>query len=452
MLSVNPATAEPIREYEEMTARELEQAVIAAGEAFALWREATLGQRLGVLARVARTLRAAKQDYARLITLEMGKPIRQAEAEIEKCAWLCDEVANLAERALAPELVATEAQKSYVRFDPLGPVLAIMPWNFPFWQLFRFGAPALAAGNVILLKHARNVSGCAFAIEELFRRAGAEPGIVSTLIAGDEQVERLIGDPRVAAVTLTGSVRAGRAVGAAAGRHIKPVVLELGGSDPFIVLADADIARAAEVGVQARMQNAGQSCIAAKRFIVESSVAERFQEAFVERVKKLRIGDPMDPATEIGPLARGDLLEGLHRQVVASLEGDARVVVGGQRLDRPGFFYAPTVLARTRPGLLAFDEETFGPVAALCRADDEGHALRLANASRFGLGASVWTLDRARAERVARALDAGSVFVNAMVKSDPRLPFGGTKDSGFGRELGIFGLRQFTNVKTIWVE
>ena len=452
MRSINPATAELIREYDEMTPRELEQALIAASEAFALWGEAALGERLGVLARAARILRHSKHEYARLITLEMGKPISQAEAEIEKCAWLCDEVANLAERSLAPELVATEAQKSYVRFDPLGPVLAIMPWNFPFWQLFRFGAPALAAGNVVLLKHARNTTGCALAIQELFRRAGAEPGVVSTLIADDENIERVIADPRVAAVTLTGSVRAGRAVGAAAGGHLKPVVLELGGSDPFIVLGDADIGRAAEVGVQARMQNTGQSCIAAKRFIVESAVAERFEEAFVERVKRLRIGDPLDPATEIGPLARLDLLEGLHRQVVESLEADARVVIGGERLDRPGFFYAPTVLGGTRPGMVAFDEETFGPVAALCRADDEGHALRLANASRFGLGASLWTSDRARAERVAGVLDTGNVFVNALVKSDPRLPFGGTKDSGFGRELGIFGMRQFTNVKTVWVD
>jgi succinate-semialdehyde dehydrogenase/glutarate-semialdehyde dehydrogenase len=452
MRSLNPATGELIREYTAMDPRQLEQAVIQAAEAFALWREAGLGDRTALLARVATLLRAGKADYARLMTQEMGKPIRQAEAEVEKCAWLCEEIAKSAEQALLPARVPTEARASYVRFDPLGPVLAIMPWNFPFWQVFRFAAPALAAGNVVVLKHASGVTGCGLAIEELFRRAGAEAGVVTSLVVGNEHVDRLIADPRVAAVTLTGSVRAGRAVGATAGHHIKKMVLELGGSDPFLVLSDADIGRAAEIAVQARTQNTGQSCIAAKRFILERGVAERFEELFVERTKKLRIGDPMDPATDIGPLAREDLLHELHRQVVESQENDAVILLGGSRVDRPGFFYVPTVLSATGPGIVAFDDETFGPVAALCRADDERHAVSLANASRFGLGASVWTADRERGERIAARLEAGNVFVNALVRSDPRLPFGGVKDSGFGRELGLFGLREFCNVKTVWVE
>jgi succinate-semialdehyde dehydrogenase/glutarate-semialdehyde dehydrogenase len=451
MRSVNPATAELIREYDEMSPLDVERAVLAADENFESYRERPLSERTALLGRVAALLRQDQREYARLITEEMGKPITAAAKEIDKCAWVCELVAEHASRWLAPETVVTEAKKSYVRFDALGPILAIMPWNFPFWQLFRFGAAALAVGNVILLKHASNATGCALAIEQLFRRAGA-PEALTALIIGEAPVERVIADPNVAGVTLTGSVRAGRVVGANAGHHLKKLVLELGGSDAFIVLSDAELGPAVDAAVTARMINSGQSCIAAKRFILEQPIAEAFSELFVDRMKKLRVGDPMDPDTDVGPLAREDLRQELHRQVNESLEDDAQLLLGGEPLDRPGWFYAPTVLSLVRPGVAAFEEETFGPVAALIVADDADHAVRLANQSRFGLGASLWTRNRARAEDLAARLECGSVFINAIVKSDPRLPFGGVKESGFGRELGVIGCREFSNVKTVWVE
>jgi succinate-semialdehyde dehydrogenase/glutarate-semialdehyde dehydrogenase len=386
------------------------------------------------------------------MTEEMGKPIAAAESEVDKCAWVCDYYAEHAAAFLSPEASATDAARSFVRFDPIGPVLAIMPWNFPFWQHFRFAAPAVMAGNVGVLKHASNVPGCALAIEDLFRRAGFPEGVMTTLLVPSARTAELIARPEIKAVTLTGSEAAGREVAAQAGRHLKKTVLELGGSDPFIVLDDADPIAAAEQAARARTINSGQSCIAAKRFLVEEAVADRFEAEFVRRMEALRVGDPMDRETEVGPLAREDLLTALDDQVSRSVAAGARLATGGRRLDRKGWFYPPTVLLGVRPGMPAFDEETFGPVAAVTRARDAAEAIELANRSRFGLGASIWTGDPARAEDLAREIEAGSVFVNGMVKSDPRLPFGGVKSSGYGRELAAFGIREFVNIKTVWIK
>jgi succinate-semialdehyde dehydrogenase/glutarate-semialdehyde dehydrogenase len=385
------------------------------------------------------------------MALEMGKPLAQGVAEAEKCAWVCDYYADQAAAMLADQPRQTDAARSYVRFEAIGPVLAIMPWNFPFWQVFRFAAPALAAGNAGLLKHAPNVSRCALEIEQVFRDAGLPDGLFRSVFLSNEAAAGVIADPRVRAVTLTGSDRAGSQVAEGAGRHLKKTVLELGGSDPFIVLEDADLARAAQIAAEARLQNSGQSCIAAKRFIVVEPIARDFLERFTAAMGARRVGDPLDPAISIGPQARLDLRENLHRQVRESVQRGAQVVLGGQLPEGPGAFYPPTVLTAVQPGMPAFDEETFGPVAAVVRAKDEADAIRIANASQYGLGASVWTADRARGERVAREIEAGSVFVNGLVKSDPRLPFGGVKRSGFGRELSEYGLREFVNIKTVWV-
>ncbi|HLV19341.1 MAG TPA: NAD-dependent succinate-semialdehyde dehydrogenase [Polyangiaceae bacterium] len=451
MESINPATGELVREYEALSSRDVDDAIRAAREGFLQWRETTVAERAALLNRAAEALEASKADLARLMTQEMGKPIRASEAEIEKCALVCRYYAQNAAAFLAPEMVPTEASASYVRFDPIGPVFAIMPWNFPFWQVFRAAAPALAAGNVMLLKHAANVPGCAVAIEETFRRAGFPTGVFTTLLVGHELIDRAIANPMVAGVTLTGSDRAGRAVAAAAGHHLKKVVLELGGSDPFIVLGDANVALAAKAAAMSRTINSGQSCIAAKRFIVDHGVADAFEEAFVRAMRELKVGDPMDPSTDVGPIARLDLLENLHDQVLRSVDDGARVLCGGTRLDRAGFFYAPTVLGGVMPGMAAFEEETFGPVAAISRADSPEHAVRLANGSRYGLGAALWTRDLERAKAIAARLEAGAVVVNGIVKSDPRLPFGGVRESGHGRELGRAGIRAFVNVKTVVV-
>jgi succinate-semialdehyde dehydrogenase/glutarate-semialdehyde dehydrogenase len=410
-----------------------------------------VAERADRLRAAARILRAGKDGYARTMALEMGKPLAQGVAEAEKCATACDYYAEHAEDFLADEPRESDATRSYVRFEALGPVLAIMPWNFPFWQVFRFAAPALVAGNAGLLKHAPNVSRCALEIEHVFREAGFPDGLFRTVLLDVARVGDVIADARVRAVTLTGSDRAGGRVAEQAGRHLKKVVLELGGSDPFIVLEDADLERAANTAADARLINSGQSCIAAKRFIVVDRIANRFLELFTAEMGARKVGDPFDPTTQVGPQARLDLRANLHRQVQQSVTAGAQVLLGGQLPEGPGAFYPPSVLVAVQRGMPVFDEETFGPVAAVIRAKVEAHAIGIANASAYGLGASLWTEDRERGDRLARELEVGSVFVNGLVKSDPRLPFGGVKRSGYGRELSEFGLREFVNIKTVWV-
>jgi succinate-semialdehyde dehydrogenase/glutarate-semialdehyde dehydrogenase len=449
--SVNPATGEVLETFEETSARELERILASAHAAFRDWRRRPLAERGRLLRALARLLRAKQGEQSRVMALEMGKPVAQGAAEVEKCAWAAEYYAEHAARFLEEEPRETEAARSYVRFDPLGPILAIMPWNFPFWQVFRFAVPALMAGNAGILKHASNVPRCALELEQLFRAAGFPEGLFSTVLVDARGVPALIADPRICAVTLTGSERAGVQVAEHAGRELKKTVLELGGSDPFLVLEDADLRAAARTATDARLVNSGQSCIAAKRFIVVEPLAARFCELFVAEMAARRVGDPLAPDTQVGPLARHDLRDGLHRQVEESVRRGATIVLGGRIPPGPGAFYPPTVLTAVEKGMAAFDEETFGPVAAVIHARDEAHAIALANDSPFGLGASVWTADRRRAERVAAELEVGSVFVNGQVKSDPRLPFGGVKRSGYGRELSEYGLREFVNVKSVWI-
>src|SRR5216117_1630018 len=449
--SVNPATGDVVETYEETSPKEIERILAGAQAAFAEWRNTPFTARARSLRNAAQVLKKRKADYARLMTLEMGKPIVQAEAEVDKCAWTCEFFAEHAEGFLAEEPRETDAARSYVRFDPLGPVLAIMPWNFPFWQVFRFAAPALMAGNAAVLKHASNVPRCALEIERVFRAAGLPEGLFGTVLVGPAAVPALIADARIRAVTLTGSERAGSQVAERAGRELKKTVLELGGSDPFVVLEDADLPRAARTAAAARLMNSGQSCIAAKRFIVVEEVAERFLELFVGEMRARKMGDPLARDTEVGPQARADLRDALHRQVEESVRRGARLLLGGSVPRGRGAFYPPTILAAVDKGMPAFDEETFGPVAAVVCARDEEDAIRLANDSTFGLGASLWTASRERAERLAPLVEAGSVVVNGLVKSDPRLPFGGIKRSGYGRELSEFGIREFVNVKSVWI-
>ena len=449
--SINPTTGETLETFAETTPAALERVLDQALAAYQSWSRCSYAQRAQAMREAGRLLRERKTQHARTMALEMGKPLMQGEAEAEKCAWVCDYYAEHAERFLADQPRETDASKAFVRFDPIGPVLAIMPWNFPFWQVFRFAAPALMAGNAGLLKHAPNVTRCALGIEAIFQEAGFPEGLFRALILSNEAAATVIADPRVRAVTLTGSDRAGSQVAEQAGRHLKKTVLELGGSDPFIVLEDADVALAARTAAEARLLNSGQSCIAAKRFIVVEPVADRFLDAFVAAMRTRRMGDPLAPDTQIGPQARQDLRANLHRQVEASVRRGAQLVLGGTLPEGPGFYYAPTVLAAVAEGMPAFDEEVFGPVAAVIRVKDESQAVRVASASRYGLGASVWTADSARGERLARELEAGSVFVNGLVKSDPRLPFGGIKRSGYGRELSEYGLKEFVNIKTVWV-
>src|SRR5213594_2882167 len=449
--SVNPATGEVLETFDEHSRQDVERILAAAHAAFLEWRDTRYAARAKSMRQAATTLRTRKADYARLMTLEMGKPIVQGEAEVEKCAWACEYYADQAEALLAEQPRQTDASRSYVRFDPLGPVLAVMPWNFPFWQVFRFAAPALMAGNAGILKHASNVPRCALAIEEVFREAGFPRGLFSTVLVGSSAVAALIANPRIVAVTLTGSDRAGSKVAEQAGRELKKTVLELGGSDPFIVLADADLAAAARTAAEARLINSGQSCIAAKRFIVVEPVADEFIGRFVDELRSRRMGDPLVRGTQVGPQARLDLRDSLHEQVAESVKRGAKLLLGGEVPAGKGAFYPPTLLAAVDKGMPAFDEETFGPVAAVIRAKDEADAVRLANDSTFGLGASLWTEDRVRAERLAAQIEAGSVFVNGVVKSDPRLPFGGIKRSGYGRELSEYGIREFVNVKSVWI-
>src|SRR5712691_6068895 len=449
--SINPATGEPLETFPETAPAEVERVLAGAERAFADWRRRDFTERGRLMHAAARLLRERKATYARTMAVEMGKPLAQGEAEAEKCAWACDFYAERAAEFLAAQPHESDAKRSLVRFDPLGPVLAVMPWNFPFWQVFRFAAPTLMAGNPGLLKHASNVPRCALQIEEVFRDAGFPDGVFRTLLIGAEAVARVIADPRVRAVTLTGSERAGTAVAAEAGRHLKKSVLELGGSDPFIVLEDADLDLAARTAADARLINSGQSCIAAKRFIIVEQVVDRFLEQFVAEMGARRLGDPLAPGTQVGPQARADLRDTLHRQVEESRRRGATLLLGGQVPAGPGAFYPPTVLTAVAAGMPAFDEEVFRPAAAVIRASGERTAIRLANASTFGLGASLWTRDPARAERLVGEIEAGSVFVNGLVKSDPRLPFGGVKRSGYGRELSEYGIREFVNIKSVWM-
>jgi len=450
MRSINPATGELVAEYADYTDAEVERCVAAAFGVVPRWRALPVAKRAAMVGRVAEVLAARREDLALLMTREMGKPIREARAEVDKCAWVCRYYAEHGVAQLSPESVATDARESFVRFDPLGVVLAVMPWNFPLWQVFRFAAPALTAGNVGLLKHASNVSGCALAIESAFVESGLPPGTFASLLVGGDRVASLIADDRIAAVSLTGSTPAGRAVGAAAGEALKPSVLELGGSDPFIVLADADLEAAVRGAVLGRHINGGQSCIAAKRFIVEASVYDPFVAGLQRAIAALRLGDPESEATDVGPLARADLVGELHAQVEASVRQGARCLLGGQKLPPPGFFYPATLLVDVEPGMTVFEEETFGPVTAVTRVPDAGAAVQHANASRFGLGASLWTTPE-RGRELAREIESGHVAVNGIVKSDPRLPFGGVKESGYGRELARQGLHAFVNVKSVWV-
>ena len=449
--SINPATGETLATFSPHPEAEVERRVALAAQTFRLWRAVPFADRSGLMTAVAGVLESRKQDWARLMTLEMGKPINAGVAEAEKCSWVCRYYAENAERFLADEPVATDAASSFVRYEPLGPVLAVMPWNFPFWQVFRFAAPALMAGNVGLLKHASNVPQCALAIEGIFAEAGFPEGAFQTLLVGSDRVAGLIEDRRVAAVTLTGSEGAGVSVGGVAGAQIKKSVLELGGSDPFLVFPSADVDAAAATAVKARTINSGQSCIAAKRFIVHESIAARFEDRFVEEMAALKVGDPMDPAVDVGPLATPSIASEVDGLVQKTVAAGARVLLGGKRLPGPGNFYAPTVLADVPPDSPAAVEEIFGPVASLFRVPSLDAAIALANRTRFGLAASAWTRDDDERDRLVREIEAGSVFINGMVKSDPRLPFGGIRKSGYGRELSVHGIREFVNVKAVWI-
>ena len=452
LTSINPATGETVATYPALKLDEVDKILGAAAAAQREWVQRPISERAIPMRKVAALLKERANDYAKLMAIEMGKPLKDGVAEVNKCALGCEHYAQHAAAYLAAREEKTDGAKSYVRFDPLGVVLAVMPWNFPFWQVFRFIAPNLMAGNGGVLKHASNVPQCALAIESVMRDAGFPKDLFRSLLMGSKDVAAVIADPRIAAVTLTGSEAAGREVGQAAGRALKPVVLELGGSDPFIVLADADVKLAAETAAKARTINAGQSCIAAKRFIVVDAVYQEFLKVFLEAMRNIRVGDPLDPATDIGPQARTDLRDELQQQVDASVEQGAKLVLGGRVPAGPGAYYPATVLTDVKRGNLAYHEEIFGPIAAVIRARDADDAIAIANDTRFGLGASLWTADLAQAERLAARIEAGSVFINSMVKSDPRLPFGGVKASGVGRELSVEGIREFVNVKTVWIK
>ena len=450
-ISLNPTTNQVIQTHASWGSSRLEQALEKTHHAQQAWAQTTFSQRTGILRNAAIHLRAQHDRYATLITQEMGKPLRETRAEIEKCAVVCDYYAQHAEEFLRAETVASDAGKSYVAHHPLGVVLAIMPWNFPFWQVFRAAAPALMAGNALLLKHAPNVPQCALAIEAIFRECGLPEGAFANLMIEVEQVAGVIASPHLHAVTFTGSEAAGRKVAALAGQHLKKCVLELGGSDPFIVLHDADLELAVNMAMASRFMNCGQSCIAAKRFIVVPQIADEFLHKLQTRVAALKLGDPMDDTTQIGPMARADLRDELHRQVSESIVQGAVAVTGCQPAEGAGFFYQPSILDRVTADACAYHEELFGPVAIIIRAASEEDALRIANDTRFGLGSSIWSRDTARAEQLAAQIEAGSTFVNGMVKSDPRLPFGGVKASGYGRELSRLGMHEFVNAKTVWI-
>ncbi|MBW1917150.1 MAG: NAD-dependent succinate-semialdehyde dehydrogenase [Deltaproteobacteria bacterium] len=451
MQSINPATGQVIKQYPEHHLWECQDILLRVDKAWKSWKSTSFSERAALTKRVGQALLAHQDQYAQLITQEMGKIIKTARAEVEKCAFICDYYADNAEAMLADEAIPLESGRSFVSFEPIGVVLGIMPWNFPFWQVCRYAVPALIAGNACVLKHASNVPGCALALEEVFRQAGFPEDIFRTLLIPGSQVEPLIGHEVIKGVALTGSEKAGSQVAAAAGRHLKKTVMELGGTDPFVVLEDADFDLCCTLAVKARMQNAGQTCIAAKRFIVLEKVAAAFEARHKQLVENLVVGDPLKEETNLGPLARADLREQLHQQVQDSIKMGARLVTGGKSLDGPGFYYTPTILAEVKKGMPVYDQETFGPVSALITVKDEEEAIAVANDSPYGLGGSIWTRDLKRGERLARRIESGTVVVNTMTKSDPRLPFGGVKRSGYGREMSHYGIKEFVNIKTIYI-
>jgi succinate-semialdehyde dehydrogenase/glutarate-semialdehyde dehydrogenase len=447
--TINPTTGETLETFHELSAEQIETKLQLAASTFETHRRTSFADRARSMTRAAEILESEKQEFGKVMTIEMGKPLKAAISEAEKCAWVCRYYAENAERHLSDQVVKTNAKQSYVRFQPLGPVLAVMPWNFPFWQVFRFAAPALMAGNVGLLKHASNVPQCALAIEDIFRRAGFPEGAFQTLLIGSGKVEDILKDARVVAATLTGSEPAGSSVAGICGKQIKKTVLELGGSDPFVVMPSANLSEAVSTAVKARTINNGQSCIAAKRFIVAAEIYDEFERGLVAEMKALHVGDPLEEKTDIGPLATAQIVKDLEKQVQAAIASGARVLTGGKRLDRPGNFYEPTVLVDLDPAAPVSCEEIFGPVAMLFRVNNIDEAIQLANATPFGLGSAAWTNEPEEQQRFINELEAGSVFINGMVASDPRLPFGGIKHSGYGRELAEFGIREFVNIKTV---
>jgi len=449
--TINPANNFVVKQFKAISDEEVKEKIEKAHTAFLNWRETSFAERGKMLNNTANVLRKNIKKYAEIMTTEMGKPITQAIAEVEKCAWVCEYYAENAEMILQKEFIQTDASESYVQFDPLGIVLAVMPWNYPFWQVLRFAAPALMAGNVALLKHASNVPMSALAIEELFLEAGLPENVFTTLLIESYQVDAVLKNSLVKAATLTGSEPAGKSVASISGKMLKKTVMELGGSDPFIVLADADIDDAVNIGVTARTLNNGQSCIAAKRFVMVEDVADEFEKKFVNKMNSLVIGDPMDEKTELGPIARADLMLELEYQVETTVKQGAKILCGGKPLDREGAFFPATVLSGVQKGMLAYSEELFGPVAIMIRAKNTEDAIRIANDTPFGLGASIWTKDIEKAKELAKKIDSGSVFINGLVKSDPRLPFGGVKTSGYGRELSHYGIKEFVNIKTVWI-
>jgi len=451
--SVNPANLQILKTYPQMLPSEVNKIIDLSNNAFNEWRNTSFNFRSELMMKAANVLRSKKEEYSKLMTLEMGKPIAQSRAEVDKCAWVCEYYAENAEKFLTDELIETDASKSFITFQPLGIVLAVMPWNFPFWQVFRFAAPGLMAGNAGILKHASNVSGCALAIQEVFREAGFPENLFKTILVPSSQMEEVIKNEKIKAVTLTGSVPAGKAVAKTAGSALKKTVMELGGSDPYLILEDADLEMASDTCATARLINGGQSCIAAKRFIVVEKIYDSFEKLFVEKMKSKKIGDPFDESNHIGPQASVLLRNELHQQVERSVDLGAKLLLGGKIPEMEGAYYPPTVLSNVKKGMPAYDDELFGPVAALIKAKDENEAIEIANDTIFGLGASVFTNDVKKGERIAKEkIHSGCCFVNSFVKSDPRLPFGGIKESGYGRELSSFGIREFVNIKTVFVK
>ncbi len=450
--TINPATGELVKSFTEMTKKEVDDIIDHAHDAFLSWRNISYTERSKLMLNAANVLRERKEEYGKILTLEMGKTIKQAVAEVEKCAWVCEYYANNTERILQKEIIETDAAESYVQFDPIGIVLAVMPWNFPFWQVFRFAAPALMAGNVGILKHASNVPMSASAIEQIFSLAGFPQNTFKTLLIGSSQVSDIIKNSKVKAATLTGSEHAGKKVASDCGNELKKTVMELGGSDAFIVLEDANLDEAINTAVTARLINNGQSCIAAKRFIIVKDIYDEFEKKFVDKMKNVIIGDPTKEETELGPMAREDLLIELDEQVKKSIKMGAKLLCGGGRLNQQGYYYPATVIADSKPGMPSYDEELFGPVASLFKAKDDEDAIRIANDSPFGLGASLWSNDLEKAKVLATKIESVSVFINGLVKSDPRLPFGGVKISGYGRELSHYGIKEFVNIKSVWIK